>query len=234
MKYRKGTFVKKIAILQSNYIPWKGYFDIINMADEFVLYDEMQFTKRDWRNRNIIKTANGTQWLTIPVITKGKFEQRIMDTEVLSPAWTNEHWRALQCNYAKAEYFDRYAKEVQELYRKCSEEKYLSRINFIFLKGICDVLQIETKFSWSTDYKLGKGKTEKLVNICMQADADEYISGPAASDYIDNKKFESKNIVLTYMDYSGYQEYPQLYGEFEHRVTMLDLLFHTGENAKNI
>ncbi|MCI8483304.1 MAG: WbqC family protein [Lachnospiraceae bacterium] len=224
--------MKKVAILQSNYIPWKGYFDIIDAVDEFVLYDDMQFTKNDWRNRNIIKTSNGTQRLTIPVVTKGKFYQKIIETEVLSSKWIKKHWHAIQCNYARAACFDEYAGVIRELYEKCEEEKYLSKINYIFLKGICDILGIETKISWSSEYDFGEGKTEKLVNICKQAGADEYLSGPAASDYIDKKLFDDADIVLTYMDYSGYPEYPQLYGTFVHGVTILDMIFNLGSQTR--
>lgn len=96
---------KKVAILQSNYIPWKGYFDIINMVDEFILYDDMQYTRRDWRNRNKIMTPTGLIWLTIPVENKGKFYQKINETKVLDHEWVDKHWRSIQYNYAKTEYF---------------------------------------------------------------------------------------------------------------------------------
>ena len=223
--------MKKIAILQSNYIPWKGYFDMINMVDEFVLYDDMQYTKRDWRNRNIIKTQKGLQWLTIPVITKGRFEQKIKDTEVASSKWCMEHWNALQINYAKANYFCKYKTRFAELYQRCKDEKYLSKINYLFLIEICNILNITTKITWSQDYILHEGKTEKLVGICKQANASEYISGPAASEYIDQQLFDDAGITLTYMNYSGYREYPQLHGEFVHEVSILDMLFNLGDQT---
>ena len=210
--------MKKIAILQSNYIPWKGYFDMINMVDEFVLYDDMQYTKRDWRNRNLIKTQHGIMWLTIPVVTKGRFEQKIRETEIVSSKWCMEHWNALQMNYAKATCFNIYKTRIFELYKRCEDEKYLSRINYLFL-------------TYSSDYTLYDGKTEKLVGICKQTDAYEYISGPAAKDYIHPQMFADAGIKLTYMDYSGYSEYPQLYGEFVHGVSILDMLFNLGEQT---
>ena len=100
--------MKKLAIVQSNYIPWKGYFDMINMVDEFILYDDCQFTKRDWRNRNKIKTPNGSQWLTIPVDVKGKYQQKIKDTVVSDPEWSKKHWTAITHNYCKASFFDNF------------------------------------------------------------------------------------------------------------------------------
>ena len=110
--------MKKVAILQSDYIPWKGYFDIINSVDEFILYDDMQYTRRDWRNRNQIKTANGMLWLTIPVDTKGKYFQKINETKVSGHRWTREHMRAIQLAYAHAPYYDRYKTFLEELYAK--------------------------------------------------------------------------------------------------------------------
>lgn len=223
--------MKKVAILQSNYIPWKGYFDIINLADEFILYDDMQYTKRDWRNRNIIKTFDGTQWLTIPVLVKGRSTQKIKETEIASCDWCMKHWKAIKCNYAKAAYFALYEERFYEMYKMCEEIKYLSKVNYLFLTEICDILKIKTKISWSQDYFLCDGQTERLVGICKQSNADEYISGPAAKSYIDMSLFANENIKLTYMDYSGYKEYPQLHGEFIHGVTILDLIFNLGKDA---
>lgn len=225
--------MKKIAILQSNYIPWKGYFDMINIVDEFVLYDDMLYTKNDWRNRNVIKTFSGPQWLSIPVVTKGRIEreQRIMDTEIISSRWCKKHWKTIQYNYARAACFDVYADRILELYSRCEEEKFLSKINYLFLTEICEILGISTKISWSSEYHLGEGKTEKVVSICKQANASEYISGPAAKNYIIPSLFADAGIKLTYMDYSNYKEYPQLHGEFVHGVSILDMLFNLGEQT---
>lgn len=223
--------MKKVAILQSNYIPWKGYFDIINMVDEFILYDDMQYTKRDWRNRNKIKTVDGLKWLTIPVITKGKFYQRINETKVESHDWVHSHWRSIEYSYGKAEFFNEYKDQIRDVYEKCKNEELLSRINYSFIRCICDILGIKTKISWSSDYTLADGKTERLVALCKDAGADLYLSGPAAKDYIVDEMFEKENIVLQYMDYSNYPEYHQLYGGFEHNVSVLDLIFNEGKNA---
>ena len=225
--------MKKIAILQSNYIPCKGYFDIINMVDEFVLYDDAQYTKNDWRNRNIVKTFSGPQWLTIPVVTKGRIthEQRIIETEVISSQWCKKHWKTIQYNYAKAAHFELYADKISELYRKCEDERFLSNINHLFLTEICNILGISTKITWSSQYRLGEGKTEKIINICKQSDANQYISGPAAKNYINPQLFSDANISLIYMDYSGYKQYPQLHGKFIHEVSILDMLFNLGSQT---
>lgn len=223
--------MKKIAILQSNYIPWKGYFDLINLVDEFILYDDMQYTRRDWRNRNKIKTPSGLQWLSIPVINKGKFYQKINETEVLDHDWCHDHWRAISLNYCKAPFFKEYEDRIRSVYEACEKETYLSRINYRFLTELCDILGIHTKITWSSDYTLSEGKTERLVSLCLSAGGDAYLSGPAAKDYIVDQCFIDANVKLAYMDYSGYPEYPQSFGAFEHGVSVLDLIFHTGPDA---
>ena len=224
--------MKKAAIIQSNYIPWKGYFDMINMVDEFILYDDAQYTRRDWRNRNKIKTPNGLQWLTIPVEVKGKYYQKIKDTVISDIEWTKKHWTAIIHNSSKSNFFNDFKILFEELYLGC-EKKYLSDINHRFIKAINKLLGINTKISWSMDYDLEvEGNTEKLVTICKQAGADTYLSGPAAKDYMDDELFEQEGISVEWMDYSSYPEYRQRYPPFEHGVSIIDLIFNEGENAK--
>jgi WbqC-like protein family len=224
---------KKVAIVQSNYIPWKGYFDLINLVDEFILYDEMQYTRRDWRNRNIIKTPAGLKWLTIPVAVKGNFFQKIKETAVSDPRWTRKHWETIVHSYSKAKHFSRYRDVFAELYSSCAEERFLSRINYLFLSAICKILSIDTKISWSEDYGSNDGKTERLVSLCRQAGATTYISGPAARDYLEEALFARENIGVQYIDYSSYPEYRQLSPPFEHRVSIIDLIFNEGPEATN-
>lgn len=223
---------KKVAIIQSNYIPWKGYFDVINQVDEFILFDDMQYTRRDWRNRNKIKTPHGLLWLTIPVHVKGKYYQKIKDVLVSEPNWSSNHWKTIMQQYAKAPYFEQYAAFFEELYCQATDTS-LSNINYHFLRAICQLLGIATKLSWSMDYEIVEGKTERLVSLCQQAGATMYLSGPAARDYIDPVLFEQANIGLEFVDYSGYPEYPQLFPPFEHGVSILDVLFNTGPEATN-
>jgi hypothetical protein len=220
---------KKVAILQSNYIPWKGYFDLINSVDEFVLYDTAQFTKNDWRNRNKIKTPKGLAWLTIPV--RHDFGQAIQDTRIEGAHWARTHWASLRQNYANAPYLDAYRSDFQRLYEDAAGETHLSVVNHRLLVAICSMLGIRTRISWSRDYELIEGKTNRLVHLCQQLEANEYISGPAAKAYIDHTMFAEAGIKLTYIDYSGYPEYSQLFGAFEHGVSVVDLLFNEGSRA---
>jgi len=219
---------KKILILQSNYIPWKGYFDMINSVDEFIIYDHVQYTKNDWRNRNKIKAQNGAQWLAIPV--NHSTSMRIKDVKVVNKLWRKKHWNTLNGNYAKAKYFKEYKDRFEFLYLKGTEE-YLSQINYIFLNEINEILNIKTATSWSWDYNLDGNTTEVIINLCKQTNADEYLSGPAAKNYIDENIFQENNIKLTWMDYNNYPIYNQLFPPFEHRVSVLDLIFNEGPNA---
>lgn len=222
--------MKKVAILQSNYIPWKGYFDMINMVDEFILYDDMQYTKRDWRNRNKIKTPQGLQWLSIPVEVKGKYFQKINETKISEKDWAKKHWQQIQQNYLKAKYFKEYKDIFEELYLT-HEEEYLSQINYKFITTINKILGITTKIRWSSEFELIDGQTEKLLGICKECNADIYISGPAAKDYFDEELAKKENIQVKWMDYSEYKEYEQLHLPFEHGVSILDLIFNEGNNA---
>lgn len=202
--------MKRVAILQSNYIPWKGYFDIIAAVDEFILYDDMQYTRRDWRNRNQIKTPSGVQWLTIPVKVGGRYSQTIRETEIESPVWAKNHWKALSQNYRRAQYFNEIAEWLEPLYL-VEQPAYLSQVNRRFIEAICAYLDIKTIISNSWDYPLSEGKSLRLADLCAAAGGCEYISGPAASDYIEESVFTQQGIKLTWFDYVGYSEYPQLW-----------------------
>ena len=220
--------VKKIAILQSNYVPWKGYFDLIAAVDEFILYDDMQFTKNDWRNRNQIKTPQGVQWLTVPV---GKdIHRRIRDVQLVD-GWQTKHWKTLESNYRRAAHFDAIASWLRPLYLDASYS-HLTQLNKNLIKAICDYLGIHTRISCSWDYELGEGKTERLVDLCLQAGATAYISGPSAKDYLQPELLQAQGIDLHWFDYSDYREYPQLWGSFVHGVSILDLLFNCGPKSQ--
>ncbi len=225
-----ATREKVITISQSNYIPWKGYFDLIRGADEFVIYDDMQYTKNDWRNRNRIKTANGPVWLTIPIQVKGRATQRIRDAEVNGEGWRQKHWRTLCQSYGKAPFFDMYHDRFKRLYLD-SDDTSLSRINQAFITEICDILDIRTRITRSEQYQLETDRVDRLVSICTQLDGRHYLTGPSAQNYMDDGPFQTAGISVHFMDYSGYPEYTQLHPPFEHAVSILDLIFHTGPSA---
>jgi hypothetical protein len=219
--------MKKVAIVQSNYIPWKGYFDMIAAVDEFILYDDMQFTRRDWRNRNRIKTSRGLQWLTVPVQVKGKYHQKIKETEIAGTEWAEAHWKALANNYRRARYFDEIASWLEPVYLE-QRFTHISQLNRHLIEAISEYLGIKTTITSSWNYRLIDGKTERLADLCRQAGGTSYISGPSAKDYVDEKVFSDLGIKLTWFDYSEYPPYPQLWDGFAHGVTILDLLFNCG------
>jgi hypothetical protein len=220
--------VKRVAIVQSNYIPWKGYFDLIAAVDEFIIYDDAQFTKNDWRNRNRIKTPKGLEWLSIPV--GPDIHRRIRDVELPDRRWQEKHWKTLEANYRRASHFAEVAGVFEPLYRVRSHAM-LSALNREFIEVVCRYLGISTRISNSWDYGLAGGRTDRLVALAAQAGAREYVSGPSARNYIDESAFVGHGIKLTWFDYTGYPEYPQLWGEFSHEVSILDLLFNCGGDA---
>ncbi len=230
--FKNPDWGKTVAIVQSNYIPWKGYFDLINSADIFVLLDDVQYTRRDWRNRNQIKTAQGLHWLTIPVNVKSKFTIRVCDVAINDPSWTGRHWKTLTYSYARAPFFKENSMWVEQLYLNCQAPN-LSKVNYAFMEGICDYLEIKTPIMWSMDFSPAEEKSQRLLSICRELGANCYLSGPAAKDYLDVESFSRETIRVEWMDYSQYSEYPQLNPPFSHYVSILDLIFNTGKNSKN-
>ena len=221
---------RRVAIVQSSYIPWKGYFDLIRAADEFILLDDVQFTKRDWRSRNRIKTKDGLAWLTIPVHSKGKYLQTIAETTVSDTEWARRHWQTIRGAYARAPYFAAYADAFAALYAAPPGDR-LSDINRAFIDALCQALGITTRITWSSEYDPGDGRNERLIDLCVKAGATEYVSGPAARSYIDEAAFAAAGVAVVFADYGGYPDYPQPYPPFEHAVSALDLLFCCGPRA---
>lgn len=222
----------KVVITQSNYIPWKGYFDTIACCDYFVIYDTVQYTKRDWRNRNIIKTAAGLQWLSIPVEVSGKFYQKINDVKIADPAWNKRHWAILEQTYKNAPAFAAVKEWIQELYLNCGYER-LTDINEYFIKAFMEYLGIKTKVVRAEDFDVDGDKNSRLVNICKKLDATAYLSGPAAKSYLDMEAFASQHIQVEFCDYNGYRSYPQQGENFEHKVSIVDMLFNLGNETRH-
>jgi len=224
--------VKKVAILQSNYIPWKGYFDLINKVDEFVLYDDAQYTRRDWRNRNKIKTSNGLLWLTIPVEVKGKYLQKINEVKINNDKWATSHWNSIVHSYRSSPYFTEYKGIFEALYANASQENNLSELNTKFIFAINDILGIDTQIRSSSEFDLQGDSSHKLLSMCEEMGATTYLSGPAAKEYLKEDLFNSHGVSVEWMDYNDYPEYPQLYGAYEHNVSIIDVIFNVGAEAR--
>lgn len=223
----------RCVILQPSYIPWRGYFHQIAKADIFVFYDDVKYDKNGWRNRNRIKTPQGGQWLTIPVFSKGIESNQTPIHQVRidwHQDWAQKHWNAIQTNYGKAPFFDRYAPLLAEFYRQRPE--LLAEFTIPLTIRIARALGItHTRYLRSSEMEGLQGqKTDRLIDILTRLGADEYLSGPSARDYIEPEKFEQAGIRLEYMVYD-YPQYPQLYPPYDPQVSILDLMFMTGSDA---
>ncbi len=225
---------KTVSILQSNYIPWVGYFDIIKRSDEFIFYDEVQYTKNDWRNRNKIKTPQGSQWLTIPVRTTDKFGQAIQDVTIPCDIWHKKHWKTIQQNYAQSKHFSVYGDFFKQLYKEAALLTHLSDVNALFISETCKALGINTPLFWSKDIPKKtheNNKTKRLLEILKEMEATTYLSGPSASSYLDVELLEQNNIRVQWMDYPHYKSYPQPHGPFLKHLSIIDLMLNQGAST---
>jgi WbqC-like protein family len=219
----------RVGVLQSNYLPWKGYFDIIHDVEVFVFYDDNQYTKNDWRNRNRVKAASGAQWLTVPV--GDAIGRNICDVALPDQRWQQKHWDTIRQNYGKCPHFGRYRSWLEHLYLG-TRWANLSELNHYTIRHIAnEFLGIKTSFVDSRQVDARGQKLDKLLDLLGRVGAATYLSGPAARDYIVPERFSERGIVLTWKDYAGYPEYPQRFPPFDHAVTVLDLLFNTGPDA---
>jgi hypothetical protein len=223
-----------VVILQPSYIPWRGYFAQIRKADLFIFYDDVQYDKHGWRNRNQIKTAQGKQWLTIPVHSRGVTEGiPIKDVRIdWSRPWGKSHMKALTFAYNKAPHFKHYLPLLESFYDR--RDECLADFTIETTVLLSRELGItSTRFLRSSELPGIHGvKTDRLIKILEQVGAQHYISGPSARDYIEKEKFDEAGITLEYIEYN-YLEYPQLHPPFDPYVTILDLLFMAGKDALN-
>ena len=222
----------KVVILQPSYIPWRGYFDQIRKADLFIFYDDVQYDKRGWRNRNQIKTSQGKKWLTIPVHSRGAQIENISIHQIRmiwETPWNVDHMKSLQHAYSKAPYFKTYLPLLEMFYAR--RDEFLADFTVDFTIALARELGIQhTQFERSSKLDASGQKTDRLISVLQKVGATHYISGPSAKDYIEPEKFEQANITLEYMKYD-YPEYPQLYPPYDPFVSVLDLLFMTGTEA---
>jgi hypothetical protein len=226
--------MKTIAILQSNYIPWKGYFDVIAAVDEFLIFDEVQFTRRDWRNRNKIVIDGAPHWLTIPVLSKGQYHASIAEIAVSEPAWAERHWRSVQHAYTKAPFYSLFAAHLEQTYEQAATLSLLTEINELFIRRISAMLGLSTEFRRADEVPRGTDSpTGRLLEICKARQARAYVSGPAARNYIVTAEFEAAGVELQYADYSGYPTYEQASATFEHGVSIIDTLMRCGPQTRD-
>jgi len=214
----------RVVVLQSNYLPWKGYFDLIQNADVFVFYDEVQYTKNDWRNRNRICSKNGLHWLTIPV-SRDSVRLKISEVRLPDPRWQVDHFKTLYHCYRPAAYFHQIESLLREIYQERTWTN-LSQLNRHCIESISRLLGFRTRFLDSNEFDLQGGRVDRLISLLVQIGAREYLSGPSARAYLAGSEhlFERAGIRLLFKSYTGYPEYPQLHKPFEHAVSILDVL----------
>jgi hypothetical protein len=224
-------FLVKVGVIQSSFIPWRGYFDFIASVDVFVFLDDTQYSKNSWRNRNQIKTPGGLQWLTVPV-RQERLEQLISETRIdYSVPWLRKHLGVWQANYARTPYFDVIMEILSGL--NGDKEETISQLNVRLTRRICEYLQIDTPMMLSSELALAGSKTDRLIDLLKKLNATAYLSGPSADAYLDKEAFRRHGIGLEYKSYD-YEPYPQLWGPFEGAVTVLDLIANCGPQARNL
>lgn len=218
-------------MLQPNYIPWKGVFDLIDQVDTFVFYDDVQYTKRDWRNRNKIRTSNGDVWLSVPV--KSNRGDLICEVTINNESdWQKKHYQSIKTNYSKAPYFSEYSYLLDEIYINRTWNS-LNDLNVFTTKLIAKALDIDCKWVKASDLKIDGSKDgDKVIKICKELNCNYFINGPASKEFMNEELFKKEDITLDYIDYS-YPEYDQLHTPFNHYVTVLDLIFCCGPKALN-
>jgi hypothetical protein len=220
----------RAVVLQPTYLPWIGYFGMIDIADTFVFYDDVQFSVQSWQQRNKIKSANGNWiWLSVPIVRK--FGQNINEVRINNTTnWKKKHWASIYQSYTKAPCFNEYEEEIERIFQ--IEWEYLSDLNISLIKKLSELLGIRIpefiKSSESGD--ITGQKTDRLLLVLEKIGADEYISGPGAKGYIDIDGFKEKGMKLYWYEFQ-HPVYPQIRGEFIPYLSAIDLLFNTGGEA---
>jgi len=225
--------MKILTAHQPVYLPWLGLFHKITLSDTYVYLDTVQYLKKDWNNRNKIKTAQGWIWLTVPVITKGKFEQTLQEVKINNQIdWRRKHWQSIRVNYSKAPYFQRYADFFEGVYQR--EWDYLNDLNEVILRFLLNELRIKVNFTKaSTQLKLEGTKSDLVLDMCLKLNADVYIFGALGKDYAEVDKFNERGIKVIFQNYQ-HPDYSQQFGRFEPYMSVIDLLFNHGDASLDI
>jgi len=224
----------KIAISQPAYLPWLGYFDLIDQVDTFVLLDSVQFEKQSWQQRNRIKTPSGLQWLTVPVVFRGHFGQRIRDVAIRDPEFFRKHLKAIELNYRRTPFFHRYFPEFSEILQSHSTS-LLVELNQQLIQWVCNVLGIRTELFRSSDLDERGHRSELLVNLCLRLRSDFYLSPLGSAVYLleDIDQFADAGIEVGFQHYE-HPEYSQLFLPFQSHASVLDLIFNKGSESISI
>lgn len=222
----------RIAVLQPGYLPWLGFFDQELSVDQFVIYDDVQYDRRGWRNRNRIKSPKGWTWLTVPVVSKGKYDQIIRDVKIDNEfPWKRKHLGTIEACYAKAPYFDQLFPQFEQIINR--DWEYLWELDLALIGWLNEIIGIETPIVLASNLNVSGQKSERLLEICKKMGADEYYSGAAARHYLDLKIFHENKISVAFQEYN-HPRYPQLHGDFVTHLSALDLVMIAAPEACKI
>jgi hypothetical protein len=220
--------VRTVGVIQPSYLPWRGFFDFIHEVDVFVFLDDVQYTVRDWRNRNRIKTGDGTVWLTVPVL--GGRNQLICDAKIdNAQPWIRKHLQMIDRSYRRAAHFAEYFAALSAVYSHGFE--LLSDLDVALTKVLCGCLGLEREFVLASTLACPGSKDEKLLALVERVGGDVYLAGPSAAAYLQPQLWRDAGVELRYKDYSGYPPYAQVSEPFEPSVSVLDTLFMLGNAA---
>jgi hypothetical protein len=221
-----------LVVLQPGYLPWLGFFDQLRRADVFVYYDDVQYDKHGWRNRNRIKTQQGPRWLTVPVRHSGLGFPRILDVAIDNHTpWARKHLTSIQQAYARAPFMDRYLPELADVFERRWER--LVDVDIAVAGMMAGWLGLSRRIERSSQLGIGGGKSERLVSLCQHFGARTYVSGAVARDYLDVPLFERAGIAVEWQDFQ-HPVYPQLHGEFVPYLSAIDLVLNCGDAAGSV
>ncbi len=223
---------RRIAIMQPGYLPWLGFFELMCHCDLFVFLDDVQYTKRDWRNRNRIRTYNGWQWLTVPVFNRNKSGQLIRDVRINNyGSWQKQHFKALQIHYGKSKFSNLFLPEFENIYSKKWDKLLDLNVELILL--LAEMLLIKIPWVFSSQLNIKSKKSERILEICKLLNADELYDSKAASDFLDLSLFEKEEISVKFQDFV-HPVYDQVYKPFIPYMSVIDLLFNYGEKSLKV
>lgn len=214
---------RKVVVTQPNYLPWRGHFALLSEADVIVFLDDVQFTKRDWRNRNIIVSREGTQWLSIPVESKGRFKQTIRETRINDPEWKKRHWRTLKFTYERCAGWTSFADLFGEYYSAPTSPFLVDEL-LMSLDLCCRALGIRTQVQLGSELPGSVDPTRRLIEKVSAVDGSRYLSGPSARRYLDEVQFKRSGIEVCWYEYPQFRPYRQLQEGFTEHVSIADLL----------
>ncbi len=224
----------RVAILQPAYLSWLGYFDLLDQVDHFVLLDSVQFEKRSWQQRNRIKTPIGLHWLTVPVVSRGKREQRIAEVEIQGEFW-RDHIRSVEMNYRRSAFFDRYFGKLSGWMEEGAASARLATLTIGLLRRLAEELEIRTPMTRSSEMAVEGKRTNLLAEICVALGATTYLSPLGSADYLLNElpMMTDRGIAVEFQHYE-HPEYSQLFPPFQPFASVIDLLFNEGDKAREI